>query len=95
MQKLFLREVTKADAKLLLEWRNESSVRENSFHSEIIAYKDHVNWLSGKLEELMLAEGEQKILVSTDEVIEIVSVEEVPAEEVPAEEVLAEEVTEA
>lgn len=51
MQKLFLREVTKADAKLLLDWRNESSVRENSFHSEIIAYEDHVKWLLRKLEE--------------------------------------------
>ena len=49
MQTMFLREVTMADAKLLLDWRNESSVRENSFHSEIIAYEDHLNWLEKKL----------------------------------------------
>lgn len=51
MQELFLRNVTKEDAKLLLEWRNESSVRENSFNSEIIAYDDHLKWISGKLED--------------------------------------------
>ena len=51
MQELFLREVTEADAKLLLDWRNEGSVRENSFHTEIIAYEDHVNWLGRKLED--------------------------------------------
>ena len=49
MQELFLREVTEADAKLLLDWRNERSVRENSFHSEIIAYEDHISWLIRKL----------------------------------------------
>ena len=49
MQELFLRKVTMADAKLLLDWRNESSVRNNSFHSEIIAYEDHVNWLTKKI----------------------------------------------
>lgn len=51
MQDLYLREVTMTDAKLLLDWRNESSVRENSFHSEIIAYEEHVNWLLKKLDD--------------------------------------------
>lgn len=49
MQGLYLRKVVEEDAGLLLDWRNESSVRQNSFHSEIIEYEDHVNWLRKKL----------------------------------------------
>lgn len=49
MQGLYLRKVVEEDAGLLLDWRNESSVRQNSFHSEIIEYEDHVKWLREKL----------------------------------------------
>lgn len=66
MQNLFLREVTMADARLLLDWRNESSVRENSFHTEIIAYEEHVKWLSGKLAD---SDEIMKILMLGEETI--------------------------
>jgi len=66
MQDLFLRKVTAEDAKMLLEWRNEASVRMNSFHSEIIEYADHIRWLTFKLAD----ENEKfRILMKQDEPI--------------------------
>lgn len=49
MQGLYLRNAVEEDARMLLDWRNESSVRQNSFHSEIIEYEQHVKWFQGKL----------------------------------------------
>ncbi len=37
------------DAELLWAWRNEDSVRANSFNSDAVAFDHHVAWLKAKL----------------------------------------------
>ena len=39
------------DAEILLEWANDISVRENSFNSKKIDYKNHINWLKNGLSD--------------------------------------------
>ena len=58
MQGLFLRNATEEDASLLLDWRNESSVRQNSFNTDIIEYEDHIKWFRRKL-----TDDNEKLLV--------------------------------
>lgn len=38
------------DAKLLFDWANEKSVRENSFSTDMILYDKHLTWLEQKLQ---------------------------------------------
>lgn len=64
MQGLYLRKAVEEDARLLLDWRNESSVRQNSFHSEIIEYEDHVKWFRKKLED----EREKLFILMQDDI---------------------------
>lgn len=58
MQELFLRKAVEEDARLLLDWRNESSVRQNSFSTDIIEYEQHVKWFRSKL-----ADDNEKLLI--------------------------------
>jgi len=46
------RTATLADADVLLNWRNNPSVREFSLQSEVIAMDEHLNWLLGRLERV-------------------------------------------
>ena len=42
MRKSFnLREVTKSDWKVLLEWRNDKITRQNSFNSDLVSVSEH------------------------------------------------------
>lgn len=59
------RTATLDDADLLLNWRNDPSVREFSLHSNIIQIDEHLQWLSARLKRidlepfyLFMAEGE-------------------------------------
>lgn len=44
------------DAKLLFDWSNEKTVRQNSLSAELIEWEDHLKWLNNKLnsDSLML-----------------------------------------
>lgn len=61
---LRLRRVHKDDCRLLWEWANEPAVREASFSSEPIPWKEHVKWFRTKLKDpfclffIALDEGE-------------------------------------
>lgn len=46
---MFLRKVTKEDAKILFDWANDSETRQNSFSTEPIPWENHLSWLDGKL----------------------------------------------
>lgn len=46
---LYLRPVNMEDALLLYDWRNEESVRQNSFHTEELVYEEHFRWLENIL----------------------------------------------
>ena len=41
-----LREVTKSDWKILLEWRNDKNTRRNSFNSDLISINTHKEFLN-------------------------------------------------
>lgn len=41
---------TRRDAELLFRWSNDAEVRQASFHSEPIAWDEHLRWLEQKLE---------------------------------------------
>jgi UDP-2,4-diacetamido-2,4,6-trideoxy-beta-L-altropyranose hydrolase len=56
-----LRRATAADAKRLWLWRNEPSVREQSFQSDEIPWDDHVRWL-----DRTLADPNRVIWICTD-----------------------------
>lgn len=58
MQGLYLRNAVEEDARMLLDWRNESSVRQNSFSTDIIEYEDHIMWFRRKL-----ADDNEKLLI--------------------------------
>ena len=49
MSALTLRPVKHTDARLLLDWRNDSVVRENSLSSDDISWSTHLRWLEKKL----------------------------------------------
>ena len=65
MQGLYLRNAVEEDARLLLDWRNESSVRQNSFSADIIEYEDHIKWLRRKLAD----ENEKLLILMRDEIL--------------------------
>lgn len=44
-----LRPAVRDDARLLWEWANDPDVRRFAFHSEPIAWDDHLNWLDDRL----------------------------------------------
>lgn len=46
---LELRPATIEEAKLLFNWVNDSTVRENSLISEGVKWEDHLNWFENKL----------------------------------------------
>lgn len=48
------RNATLGDANVLLTWRNNSSVREFSLHSELIPIDEHLKWLSNRLERVQI-----------------------------------------
>ena len=46
---LSLREVTANDIDLLYQWANDTTVRQNAFHTEPIPYNDHRMWFAKNL----------------------------------------------
>ena len=46
---LNLREVTKSDWKVLLEWRNDKITRQNSFNSELISIDKHKEFIKNTI----------------------------------------------
>ena len=46
---LNLREVTKSDWKVLLEWRNDKITRQNSFNSELISINKHKEYIKNTI----------------------------------------------
>lgn len=60
---LSLRKATLRDAELLLKWRNDTTARQNSFHTEEIAFSEHIRWFKNALADpeiyiFILAKGE-------------------------------------
>ena len=49
---LTLREAVAEDAKLLFDWANDEAVRNNSINQQPIAWEDHINWFSSKLNDI-------------------------------------------
>ena len=49
MSEIKLRPVTKEDADIILEWRNDNESRENSFSKDIISHDDHMSWFDKKM----------------------------------------------
>jgi len=58
---MILRPATLNDADLLLEWRNDSTTRANSFTSEIVSLEDHLNWF-----KKVLASEDRCIYIAED-----------------------------
>ena len=52
--KITQRTATLMDGEVLLNWRNDPSVRKFSMHSEIIRIHEHLKWLSERLERVRL-----------------------------------------
>lgn len=48
---LSLRKAEWEDAFFLFTLRNDTEVRENSFHTETIAYEQHLNWYQNKIQD--------------------------------------------
>ena len=66
MDRLYLRIATTEDTRLLFNWVNDISVRENSFSTFPIPYKDHEMWfqkkmLSSEMKLFVLMANEQPI----------------------------------
>ena len=50
MRKSFnLREVTKSDWKVLLEWRNDKITRQNSFNSDLVSVSEHKEYIKNAI----------------------------------------------
>ena len=50
MRKYFnLREVTKSDWKVLLEWRNDKITRQNSFNSDLVSVSEHKEYIKNTI----------------------------------------------
>lgn len=47
-----LRQAHAEDSKMLLDWRNDPTVRAKSFNSEVIEYEEHDRWFSAKLADI-------------------------------------------
>lgn len=47
---LHLRLANLNDAEIIFNWANESTVREQSFNSQLISWNDHISWYNNKLE---------------------------------------------
>ena len=54
-RQMILREATEADALLLYQWRNDPSVREQSFNGTPIEWQDHAAWFRQALGNKQLA----------------------------------------
>ena len=44
-----VRSVTESDRELLYRWANDPDVRRNAFHTEAIAWAEHVAWFDNKI----------------------------------------------
>ncbi len=49
IEKMFLRKANINDCKLFFDWTNDKVVRKNSFHTDVIKWRDHQEWFKGKL----------------------------------------------
>ena len=62
---LTFHEATIADAKLYFDWANDSSVREQSYSSNVIDYESHKKWFESKVKDdfcmLLLFQNEEKL----------------------------------
>ncbi|MGX1022908.1 GNAT family N-acetyltransferase [Psychroflexus sp. MBR-150] len=45
----FLREIIQEDVKVIYNWVNDSTTRQNSFNSNEINFEDHINWFKSRL----------------------------------------------
>ncbi len=48
---ILFRNADKNDVKLLFDWTNDNLVRQQSFNSDKIEYKQHLKWFTGKLQD--------------------------------------------
>lgn len=62
---VYLRNATIGDAKCLFKWRNDETVRVNSFRQDILIWEEHYNWL-------------QQILGFSDNIICVLMQDEIP-----------------
>ena len=56
-----LRPATKADARLLFDWRNDPMTRQNSIDTAEVAWDDHVRWLSA-----CLADDDRRLFIAEE-----------------------------
>jgi RimJ/RimL family protein N-acetyltransferase len=49
MGKIELRKAQISDAELLFFWANDTQVRANSIHTEVISWDNHIKWMNTKL----------------------------------------------
>lgn len=60
---LYLRLANSNDTTIIFNWANESSVREQSFNTQLISWDNHINWYNNKLSS---EESNIYILYSSD-----------------------------
>lgn len=58
-ERVYLRDVTREDCDLLFSWANNKETRKNSFNSEQIDYKEHVEWFNN----LLLSDNRKQFLL--------------------------------
>ncbi len=66
MMDLFLRSADINDAAKILDWRNDTLTRDNSFSKELIDFDTHIKWYESKLSDescslFILMDGAEKI----------------------------------
>ena len=62
----YLREANIDDAKIILQWRNDSLTRENSFSKDLIDPETHIRWFNSKLSDkkcsmFIMMDGTEKV----------------------------------
>ncbi|MGQ9874540.1 MAG: UDP-2,4-diacetamido-2,4,6-trideoxy-beta-L-altropyranose hydrolase [Chloroflexus sp.] len=49
--KMYLRNVRESDCRILWQWANDQTVRENSFSSRLISWEEHLSWFTSKIND--------------------------------------------
>lgn len=75
--KCSLRNVIMTDCGLLFKWANDMEVRKNSFNTEPISYKEHIEWFGKKLQS---ADTFMYILVAGNEDIGVIRLDRIEDE---------------
>lgn len=50
-EKIYLRSVRESDCRILWQWANDQTVRENSFSSRLISWEEHLSWFTSKIND--------------------------------------------